>query len=309
MAARRILVTGGAGFVGTRLCHAIAARPGFQFRALDLPGPRLDGLRALGGDTVGGDLLREGTLEEAAAGCEAVIHLVVAHEQSTRDLHERLTLGGVRRVTAAMAGAGVDRLLFMSSIKAARDYAGLYGEYKRRAEEVVKGSGLRWTIFRPGLLYGPGEIRLCRIAAFLRRWPVFPMPGGGRYPIFPVRTEDLASALLAAVERPETAGRTYELGTDAAVTLAEIVSLIEERIGVRRMRVPLPLGLCRAAAAALEAVSRHPILFAEQVKAMQAEVAPPDTGPAKADLGFSTPPFPAGLDALVATWDPALRGA
>ena len=50
---------------------------------------------------------------------------------------------------------------------------------------MIRDSGLDWTILRPGLLYGPGELRLSRIAAFLRKWPLFPMPGRGDYPIFP----------------------------------------------------------------------------------------------------------------------------
>jgi len=305
---RRVLVTGGAGFVGTQLCRALAARGGRAFRAFDLPGPRLQAL-APHGETVAGDLLAPGALEAAAAGCDACLHLVVAHEQAPREMHERLTVGGARRVAEALRAAGVRRLLFLSSIKAVRDYDGNYGRHKRLAEEVVRGSGLDWTILRPGLLYGPGELRLSGIAAFLRKWPVFPMVGRGDYPIYPLRTEDLAAALFAALDRPASVGKTYEVGSDRAVTLAEVVSMVGERIGVRRPVVRIPLWACRALAAALEAVSRHPILFVEQVKAMQCAFPPPDTRAAKEDLGFSTPPFAEGLDALVRTWEPAAAGA
>ncbi len=299
----RILVTGGAGFVGTQLCRAIAARPGLAFRALDFPGPRLDALRDAG-ETAAGDLLAPGALEGALAGCDAVMHLVVAHEHASRALHERVTLGGARRVTEAMRATGLTRLLFMSSIKAARDYDGLYGTHKRRAEAIIRESGLRWTIFRPGLLYGPGETRLSAIARFLARSPFFPMPGRGDYPIYPLRTADLAAALIAAIDDPRTEGRTYELGSDEAVTLRQIVRMVGERTGRRRAVVCFPLSWCRALGRVLETATRHPVLFSEQVRAMEARIVPPDVAPAKRDLGFATPPFSEGLDALARTWPP-----
>jgi NADH dehydrogenase len=297
----KILVTGGAGFVGTRLCRAIADLPGFAFRALDLPGPRLDAL-ADAGDTAAGNLLAPGVLEGALAGCAAVIHLVVAHEHAPLDLHERLTIGGARRVVEATRNAGVRRLMFMSSIKAARDYEGFYGASKRRAEAIVRESGLDWTIFRPGLLYGAGETRLFAIARTLRKWPVFPLPGDGSYPIYPLRTADLAAALLRAVASPEAVGKIYELGSDRPWRLDEIVRLVGEGIGCRRPILKLPLGPCLALGAIAERFTRHPVLFAEQIKAMQVRFPPPDTAPAKRDLGFSTPPFPQGLAELVAGW-------
>jgi NADH dehydrogenase len=298
---RRVLVTGGAGFVGTQLCRALAAREGRAFRAFDLPGPRLEALRPLG-EVVAGDLLAPGAIESAAAGCDAAIHLVVAHEHAPREAHERLTVGGARRVTGALRAAGVRRLVFLSSTKAARDYDGLYGTHKRLAEEVVRGSGLDWTILRPGLLYGPGELRLSGIARFLRKWPVFPMPGRGDYPVYPLRTADLAATIFAALDAPKAVGKTYELGADEAVTLETVVRMVGDRIGRRRPVLHLPLWLCRGIGAAVQAASRQPILFVEQVKAMQCEVRPPDVRAAKEDLGFSTPPFAEGLDELVRTW-------
>lgn len=304
-----VLVTGGAGFVGTRVCRALAATPGYGFRALDFPGPRLDALADAGG-TCSADLLEPGRLEEALAGCDAVLHLVVAHEHASREMHERVTIGGARRVVEAAGNAGVRRLLFMSSIKAARDYSGLYGTSKKRAEAIVRTSGLDWTIFRPGLLYGPGELRLSAIARTLRKWwPVFPLPGKGDYPIYPLRTADLAGAIVAALGNPAAVGRVYELGSDRAVPLIDLVRMIAERIGKRKPVLRLPFPLCRWIGWALERTSRQPVLFVEQIRAMEVDFAPPDTGPAKRDLGFETPPFAEGLDELVRTWGrPAAGG-
>jgi NADH dehydrogenase len=287
--------------VGTLLCRDVAAAEGFSFRALDLPGPRLEALRGAG-EVAPGNLLAPGVLEEATRGCAAVVHLVVAHEDASREAHERLTVGGARRVVEAMRAAGVGRLVFMSSIKAAREYAGLYGTHKRMAEEVIRASGLDWTILRPGLLFGPGELRISAIAAFLRRWPVFPLVGDGSYPIHPLRVADLSAAILRAVGNPASVGRTYELGSDDPVPLRRLVEMVEDRIGVRRPKVRLPLALCAGIAAVLEALRPHPVLFREQVRAMRVAFPPPDTAGAKADIGFSTPPFAEGLDALVRTW-------
>jgi NADH dehydrogenase len=134
------------------------------------------------------------------------------------------------------------------------------------------------------------------------------MPGRGDYPIYPLRTADLAAALVAAIDNPSTVGRIYELGSDEAVTLREIVRMVGERTGRRRAVVCFPLSWCRLLGKILEGVTRHPVLFAEQVRAMEARIVAPDIAAAKRDIGFSTPPFQEGLDALAMTWPPEWGG-
>jgi NADH dehydrogenase len=292
----RVLVTGGAGFVGTRICRAMCDDEGpFVFRAFDRPGPRLDALRHDHGEVFAGDVLHPDTLRRAMQGVEAVVHLIAAHEYAPAEQHERLTLGGLRNLCAVMRECGVRRLLFMSSIKAARDYAGVYGQTKRRAESIVRDSGLDWTIFRPGLLYGPGELKLSLILRLLRRWPVLPIPGDGSYAIYPVHADDLAAALVAALQRPRAIGRTYFLVADAPVTLRQIVLGLSQLAGVRRPWLRIPLGPCDWIAAALERVQRSPMLFRDQVQVMQAPVPPASNAAASRDLDFSTPPMSVGL--------------
>jgi NADH dehydrogenase len=297
-AQRRVLITGGAGFVGSNICRAVAESDTFRFRALDLPSPRLDALRALGGEVVGADLLQPGALESALKGCAAVVHLVVAHEYAPASAHERVTIGGARRLVEAMQATGVRRLVFMSSIKAARDYPGLYGRSKRRTEAIIRESGLDYTIFRPGLLYGPGELKLSGMIRWLRKYPVFPLPGGD-YRIYPVHVDDLARAVMAALNTPRAIGNTYYLAAEKAATLRQIVLALQVELGLRRPLWHVPLEPAVWLGRLLQRFQKQPILFVDQIRAMQARVAAVDTAPAQRDLGFHTPCFSTGLPRYV----------
>src|SRR5574341_233334 len=293
MADNRVLVTGAGGFVGMRMCR-LASENSVSFRAFDASSGRLRVVEAMGGEICCGDITNYKDVSAAVKGVRAVLHLVAAHEHMPLDAHERITLGGVRNVVRACAEHGVRRVLYVSSIKAGRDYPGFYGSTKRRAEDILKQTDLDLTIFRPALLYGPGEGRLREIGEIIRRWRVVPVIGDGSYMIYPVFVDDLVAAILRAIDAARTIGKVYDMGGPEALTYDQIIDHLTERLRVRALKVHVPIGLCGLVGRLLQRVSKHPIVFMDQVLAQKAFVAW-DIGPAQRDLDFDPTDFRTGL--------------
>lgn len=186
-----IAVTGGTGFVGQALIEQARAQ-GVVVQAL----ARRPQERRNGVDWVKGDLGDRKALAKLVEGVEAVIHVAgLTTAQSAAEFEEANVAGTLAVIEAAHA-AGVQRLVFVSSLSAREPGLSAYGASKARAERVVKASGLDWTIVRPPTVYGPRDkdvFELFRSA----KWGVIPTPREGRSSL--IHVEDLARLLLALV--------------------------------------------------------------------------------------------------------------
>jgi NADH dehydrogenase len=141
----------------------------------------------------------------------------------------------VENVVAAMQGSGVRRLLHMSAVGAAEDSPSEYGRTKAAGERAVRESGLDWTIIRPSIVFGPGDGFVSLLAPIVQKNPLFiPVIGNGRTRFQPVSVYDVARVFGEALEKPETTGRTFELGGPDIFTLDEIYREIATVLGKRR---------------------------------------------------------------------------
>ncbi len=165
------------------------------------------------------------------------------------------------------------------------------------AEELVVASSLDWTIVRPTMIYGrPDDRNMARLLGLLRRTPALPLPGGGRGLQQPVHVDDLARAITAALDRPATIGRAYDLAGPTAHTLRQIVVDAGAAVGREPVVVPVPLRPTIAAARLYERASKRPRISSEQI-ARLAEDKAVDIDRARADLDFDPREFAEGIRA------------
>ncbi|MGH7314216.1 MAG: complex I NDUFA9 subunit family protein [Candidatus Rokuibacteriota bacterium] len=243
----RVFVTGATGFVGRTVVQALRA-DGHTVRCLVRRGSERD-LRGLGAiERVEGDVLVRRGLEEDMAGCQAVIHLVgIIREQPSRGItFEQVHTQGTTNVLAAAAAAGVRRFLHMSALGTRPNARSRYHRTKWAAEEAVRASGLRWTIFRPSIIYGRGDQFVTMLAYFVRRYPVMPVIGSGRQRLQPVPVEHVAEGFVRGLVTSAAEKQTYEVGGPDTVTMIELVDVIGAAVGRRRVRkLHMPLGLMR----------------------------------------------------------------
>ena len=263
-----VLVTGPTGFIGPHVVHALRARE-IPVRALVRDRKRAGRLAAWGADLVVGDVTDADSLRAATAGVEDVIHLVAIIKGGRADF-ERVMSQGTRDLVAAARAAGVRRFVLASALglnEQTKDAVPYYAA-KWEMERAVKESGLDHVILRPSFVFGkdggvlPTFIKLARFA------PVTPIVGPGTQRLQPIWVEDLAEYYAGALQRPEAAGRTFEIGGPDAATWNEFWDRLKRVLGSRRPSLHVPFGVMRLQAALTERLPGSPVTR-DQLKMLQ----------------------------------------
>jgi uncharacterized protein YbjT (DUF2867 family) len=261
-----ILVTGATGFVGPSIVHQLRAedRP---VRCLVRDPDRADTLAAWGCELAQGDVTDRDSVRRAVEGCEVVVHLV-AILQGKPEQFDRVMVQGTRNVLDAAKAAGIRRFVLMSALGTSEETKDLspYFGAKWQMEQMVKSSGLEHVIFRPSFIFGKGGGALKTFQRVVRLSPVIPVFGSGDQRVQPIWIDNVAEYYAAAVDRPEAANRTFELGGPEIVTYEELYDRIKRVLGKRRPKVHLPFGLMRVNAAILEALPGPSPLTRDQLK-------------------------------------------
>lgn len=261
-----ILVTGGTGFVGPKIVHALRAaeRP---VRCLVRDPDRAKDLAAWGGELVQGDVTDPESVRRALEGCDVVVHLVAIIQGKPEDF-ERVMTQGTRDVVEVAKAAGVRRFVLMSALGTSEETKDLapYFHSKWEMEQTVKGSGLEHVIFRPSFVFGKDGGALKTFMRVVRLSPVIPVFGRGAQRIQPIWVEDVAAYYEAAIDRPEAANRTFELGGPDIVTWEELYDRIKRILGKRRPKLHVPFGLMRVGARVLETLPGPTPVTRDQLK-------------------------------------------
>ena len=240
----KIFIAGATGFVGGHLTDELIQR-GHELLLLT-HARRLTTEK--GFSYVTGDVTDPDCYVAAMKGCDAVINLVgIIREFAGRGItFERLHPDAATAMTGAARKAGVLRFLQMSALGTRVDAVSDYHRTKWRAEEIVRDSGLAWTIFRPSLIFGPKDAFVNMLARQLRFMPVLPVMGDGSYRLQPIHGNDVARCFCEALEKPETAGQTYTLCGPDRLTYLELLDAIADAMGrPHPLKPQLPLGLMK----------------------------------------------------------------
>ena len=146
-----------------------------------------------------------------------------------------------RTLIRAAKNAGIQRMVHVSIANPSLESDLGYYKGKAQLEQTVVESGLSYQILRPTVIFGLEDILINNIAWFVRRFPVFGIPGDGRYGIRPIYVEDMARLLADAVEQ-RTSAVVDAVGPET-YTFEELVKLIASQLGRRTRSVHLPMPL------------------------------------------------------------------
>ena len=291
---RLITIFGGTGFIGRHVVRRLAvrhARIRVVSRNWAVHGRDLQPMAAVG-QIVGGplDLSSEEALTEAFARTYAVINLIgILHETRRQSFAEvQAALPG--RIARAARAAGVSRLVQMSAIGADPASASAYARSKAEGEQAARAAFSEAVIIRPSIVVGPEDGFFNRFAALARLLPALPLIGGGHPRFQPVCVGDVATAIVAALERDDARGQTYELGGPQVYSFAELMRYMLRVIGRRRLLVPLSFDLARLQARLLEWLPGPP-LTRDQVELLKADNVVGADARTLEDLGITPTPI------------------
>jgi len=246
-----VCILGGGGFIGRHVCHALAAA-GYRIRVATRDRERAKEQLILlpTVDVTPANIHDPAQLAAFVRGADAVINLVgVLHDGRGNRSFQAAHVELARKVVAACRESGIGRLLHMSALASARDAPSRYLRTKGEAEAIVRESGLAWTLYRPSVVFGPGDSFLNLFATVLRFSPVVALacPGARFQPVF---VEDVAAAFVKGLADLGSFGKSYDLCGPRVYTLRELVEYVGTVTGRRRPVVGLndALSYCQALA-------------------------------------------------------------
>jgi uncharacterized protein YbjT (DUF2867 family) len=288
MDSKLVTIFGGTGFLGRHTVRALA-KVGWRIKVAARRPARGFFLRPLGQvgqiDFVKCDIADKDQVAAALAGSDAVINLCGILFQSGQSF-EDVQAHGAANIAEAAAAAGVSSLVHVSAIGADKNSDSTYAQTKAQGEAAVRAAFPAATILRPSIVFGPEDDFFNRFAAMARMSPVLPLVGGGKTRFQPVFVGDVAAAIVAALGSDAAKGATYELGGPTVYSFRQLLEIILQQTGRKRLLAPLPFGLASFQAFFLQLLPKPP-LTPDQVRLLRRDNVVTDGARTLADLGIT----------------------
>lgn len=266
----RIAITGATGFVGSHLATRLVSEGHEVVRLARRP-------RSGEADIVVSPLDDVNQLSEAFAGCDAVAHCAGINREIGDQTYARVHVEGTRKVVEAAKAAGVEKIVLMSFLRARPDCGSPYHESKWEAEEIVRNSGLDYTIFKAGVVYGRGDHMLDHLSHALHTFPVFGLVGFKEKSIRPLAIEDLVHVMRAALIDRRLKRQTVAVLGPEEIYLSEAVRRVAEVVGKQPLMFPLPIVCHLSMASFFEWTMKIPLTSLAQVRILSEGVVEPGT--------------------------------
>jgi uncharacterized protein YbjT (DUF2867 family) len=254
------VVTGAFSYTGRFIAERLAAE-GREVRSLSRA-PSVRTARTL-------QFHDEGALVEALRGADVLYNTYWIRFQRGESTFAR-AVENTRTLLRAARRAGLRRFVHLSVTNADERSPFHYFRGKAETEHAVAESGLSYTIVRPTWIFGPNDILVNNTAWLLRRFPVFPLPGGTGYRVQPVSVEDVARLAVEAGGREDD--RRFDAAGPETLTFADVVRLLRRALGSRARLVRAPPGLILALTRVLDVFARDVLITREELEGLRASV-------------------------------------
>ena len=224
----KVLVTGATGFTGSRLVPLLL-KNGFEARVFVRPTSDRSPLSALKVDWAMGDFANPETFTAALHGVEVLVNIA------------SLGFGHAESILRSAKEAGVKRGIFISTTAIFTQLNAGSKSVRLAAEEAIQASDLDYTILRPTMIYGSKRDRnMWRLIRLLRITPIMPIFGDGESLQQPIFVDDVAGAVLLALQTDATIGKSYNIAGKAPLTYNQVIDTVVSTLGKRVWKLHLP---------------------------------------------------------------------
>ncbi len=272
----KIAITGGTGFVGRHLARALSSS-GHEVVLIARGVDRRDeSVLSLQHTTlVQTSVADEQQLTKALQGCDAVAHCAGINRQIGAQTYQAIHVEGTLNVVNAAARAGAKKVVLLSFLRARPNCGSPYHESKWAAEEIVRNSGLDYTIVKAGMIYGRGDHMLDHLSHLIHTIPLFVAVGLRERPIRPLAIDDLVDILVAALVEGRLTRQTIAATGPEQITLSEAASRIARLNDKRLVFLKAPVWVHRLLAVFFELIMKVPLASLAQVRILGEGVVEP----------------------------------
>jgi NADH dehydrogenase len=291
-----VTVFGGTGFLGRRVVRRLrdhgfavrvaARRPERSASLFGLVDPHLQAVAA--------DVHEGPTVAAALAGAWGAVNAVSLYVERGGATFESVHVGGGRRVAAEAKLAGVDRLAHVSGVGSDPGSPSLYVRKRGEGEHAVRDALPGALIVRSTVMIGPDDVFLSALLGLVRRLPLIPIFGRGETRLQPVSVDDVAEAIVRALQRDEFSGKTFELAGPRVYSYETLLRAVAAEVGRSPLLVPTPFWAWRGLGRLCERLP-HPPITLNQVELMQIDNVASRGTPGLAELGVA----PQALEAVL----------
>ncbi len=241
----KIFIAGGTGFIGLHLLRALDGK-GYKIRCLARSQERAALCKKSGFEAAIGDITDRESLAGCLEGIDMVVHLVGIIEDRGEMTFERVHVEGTRNLVDEAKDAGVRHFFYQSALGASLKSTARYQRTKAEAEEIIKESGIPYTIFRPSLVIGENDGFTEKLKELVVLGPLVPVPGDGTAKFQPIYVGDWIRCFLGIINNDDAIGKIYEFGGPEHLTYNEMITQLMDVMGVRKPLIHLPMALARA---------------------------------------------------------------
>ncbi|MEW6412272.1 MAG: complex I NDUFA9 subunit family protein [Candidatus Zixiibacteriota bacterium] len=263
----KIAVTGGTGFVGHHLVNKLLSA-GHEVTVVTRRVPARDRFVSEVVYHVGSVDDTE-ALKSAFKSIFAVYHLVGIIAETKTNSFDKTVSQGTANVVQACHESSVARLIYLSAMGTSINAPTRYHRTKYLAEQAVIDSGLDFVIYRPSIIYGPGDGFVSLLTRMIKMYPVTPVIGSGKFMLQPVYIDDLVQAMAAALTNDRVLSQIIEIGGPEKLEYIEILNIIKRVLGKRRVNFHIPIAVMYAVASALEKILTPAPITRDQLKMME----------------------------------------
>jgi NADH dehydrogenase len=225
----------------------------------------------------------ERSVATAIAGTDAVIIAVSLYVERGDETH----VESAQRVAAQAQRTGINHLIHVSGIGSNPRSRSLYIRKRGEGELAVRAAFPNAIVVRPAVMFGPDDAFLTTILSLLRRLPIYPMFGSGMTRLQPASVEDVAEAIVRALQPTDPSTVTFECGGLRVYTYEELLKMIARKAGLKPILIPVPSVAWQALAWTAEMMLNPPSITRNQVELMQVDTVTAPEIPGFSDLGIS----------------------
>ncbi|MHA6668507.1 NAD-dependent epimerase/dehydratase family protein [Homoserinimonas sp. A447] len=244
----RVAITGGTGFVGSHLAK--------RYPATDV---------AVVSRRSGTPVDDVDALTRAFEGCESVAHCAGINREIGEQTFDRVHVRGTAAVIEAARAAGVRKIVMLSFLRARPGSGSPYHESKWVAEEMIRSSGLEYTIVKAGMIYGPGDHLVDHLSRTIQTVPLFASVGLREKTISPIPVDELVDVLVAALG-DRLPNQTVAVRGGETLLLSEAARRVARVLDRRLIVIPAPVAFHQILAQFAEWTMKVPLLAKAQAR-------------------------------------------